>query len=74
MSTNETKITVDYSFAGLVKWVIAIITGMVGYNIHNSVGWAIVDFFFWPFVWIKWLIYHEVNMSIIKDTFSFFFQ
>jgi hypothetical protein len=47
---------------------------MIGYNIHGSIGYAIVDFFFAPIVWIKWLIYHEVNLTIIKETFSFFFK
>lgn len=49
-------------------------TAMIGYTIHNSIGWAIMDFLFTPIVWCKWLIYQEVNMSIIKQTFDFFLK
>jgi hypothetical protein len=52
----------------------ALITAMIGYQIHNSVGWAIFDFFLSPLVWMKWLVFHEVNLTIIKETFSFFFK
>jgi hypothetical protein len=49
-------------------------TAMIGYTIHNSIGWAIMDFIFWPIAWCKWLIMQEVNMSIIKETFNFFLK
>lgn len=56
-------------------WVLAIVTAIIGYNVNNhSLFWAIVDFFFWPLAWIKWLICQEVNMTIIKESFSFFLQ
>jgi hypothetical protein len=48
-------------------------TAMVGYSIHHSVGWAIIDWLFWPVAWVKWLVCHEVSLSLIKSTFSFFF-
>jgi len=54
--------------------IISIATAVIGMQIHNSVFWAIVDFFFWPFAWLKWLICHEVSISIIKEAFSFFFN
>ena len=54
--------------------ILSIATGMIGYHIHGSVFWAIMDFIFMPFVWCKWLIMHQVNMSIIKHTFMFFMQ
>ena len=53
---------------------ISFLTGMIGYQIHNSIFWAIMNFIFWPISWIKWLIYHEVNLSIIKETFSWFLK
>ncbi len=57
------------------SWIAAIFTAIVGYTVNNgSLFWAIVDFFFWPLAWIKWLIFQEVNLSIIKESFSFFFQ
>ena len=49
-------------------------TAMVGHTIHGSIGWAIIDFFFAPIAWIKWLLCHQVNLSIIKATFAFFVQ
>lgn len=58
----------------LLYFSVAIATGMIGHNIHGSIGWTIFDMLFVPIAWAKWLIYHDVNMSIIKDTFSFFLQ
>jgi hypothetical protein len=54
--------------------ILSIVTAMIGYRMHGSIFWAIVDFFFAPLVWCKWLILHQVNMSIIKHTFIFFLQ
>jgi hypothetical protein len=54
--------------------ILSVLTAMVGYYIHGNVFWAIMDFIFMPFVWCKWLIMHQVNMSIIKHTFMFFMQ
>jgi len=56
------------------NFFISICTGMIGYQIHNSVFWGIMNFIFWPISWIKWLIYHEVNLSIIKETFEWFLK
>ncbi len=42
--------------------IACICTAKVGYSIHGDVFWSIVDFFFAPFVWAKWLIYNEVNL------------
>jgi hypothetical protein len=47
---------------------------MIGYTIHGSIFWAIIDWIFMPIAWCKWLICHEVNMTIIRETFSFFFK
>ena len=58
----------------LIYFIFCIATAMIGYKLHSSIFWAIVDFLFAPFVWAKWLIMQQVNMSIIKDTFSFFFR
>ena len=67
-------IKINYGFGNLPYTIIAVCTSMIGYNIHNSIFWAVVDFIFFPIVWIKWLICHEVTLSIIKDTFSFFLK
>lgn len=54
--------------------VISLITAMIGHTIHSSIFWSIMDFIFWPIAWIKWIIYQEVNVTIIKETFGFFFK
>ena len=64
----------ENSISSLLYTIVCVCTAMIGYNIHGSVGWSILDFFFAPLVWIKWLVLHEVNLTIIKDTFSFFFN
>jgi len=58
---------------GFPYTIFAVCTAMIGYTIHNSVFWSIVDFFFAPIAWIKWLICHEVTLKIIKETFNWFF-
>lgn len=57
----------------LMGLIIAVLTAMIGYTIHSSIFWSIIDFFFFPLAWIKWLIFHEVTMSVIKQTFAWFF-
>ena len=57
----------------LLYTIFSIMTAMIGHTIHGSLFWAIVDFFFCPIAWAKWLICHEVTMSIVKTTFAWFF-
>ncbi len=55
-----------------VIWAIwGVLVAMVGYTIHGSVFWSIVDFFFSVIAPLKWIICHEVTFAIIKQTFSF---
>ena len=61
------------SLGGLIWLLFDIAIAMIGYTIHSSLFWAIMDFIFSPIACIKWLIMHEVNLTIIKQTFSFFF-
>ena len=57
-----------------VLWaVFATLTAMIGYTIHGSFFWAVIDFIFSPVAWAKWLICHEVTMAVIKNTFTWFF-
>lgn len=58
----------------LIFIILAIATAVVGYEIHHSIFWSIVDFFFWPFALLKWFLCQEINLSIIKQAFSFFLQ
>ena len=58
-----------------IIWLIFdVCTAMVGYTIHGSIGWSIIDFIFAPLVWLKWLLYHEVTLTIIKTTFEWFLK
>lgn len=58
----------------LLYTVFSVLTAMIGYQIHGSFFWSIVDFFFTPLAWIKWLICHEVTASVLHNTFSWFFN
>ena len=58
----------------IIYFLFTLATAMIGYTIHSSLFWSIMDYFFAPITWAKWLIYHEVNMVIIKQTFSWFFN
>lgn len=69
MAKKSVNINISFPYV-----LFALITSMIGYHIHGSIGWAIFDWVFAPFVWIKWLFCHEVNLQIIKDTFSWFFN
>ncbi len=53
--------------------IFCILTASIGYTIHGSFFWSAIDFLFCPIVWAKWLICHEVTLSIIKTTFQWFF-
>lgn len=56
----------------LIYLVICLCTAKIGETIHGSIFWAFVDFFFAPLAWCKWLIWEEVNLTIIKESFKFF--
>lgn len=49
-------------------------TAMIGYTRHGSLLWAIFDGIFNEIVWIKWLILHEVNISLIVKSFTWFLK
>ena len=51
--------------------IFSIFVAMVGYTIHHSVFWCIMDFLFAPFTLIKWIVLHEITFSIIQQTFYF---
>jgi len=45
---------------------------MIGYTIHGSIFWCILDFIFAPIAVAKWLVCQEITLAIIKQTFAFF--
>ena len=69
----STKVSLNCGGNGLLYTVFCVLTAMIGHTIHGSLLWAIMDFIFCPFAWIKWIIYQEVNMTIIRTTFTWFF-
>lgn len=52
----------------------ATFTAMVGYTIHNSFWWSVANFIAAPVSWVWWFCYHEVSVSVIKNTFSWFLK
>lgn len=69
MAENK-KTTVKIGFPNWKTWLLGLPTGIIGYQIHSSVFWAIMDVLFWPFAWFKWLLLSEVNLSIIQEAFN----
>lgn len=58
----------------LIYILICICTANIGMNIHGSIFWAIMDWIFMPFAWIKWVLCHEVSLTIIKTSFDWFLK
>ena len=52
-------------------FLLGVATAMVGHQIHGSLFWAIVDFFFCPLAWAKWLVCHEVSLTVLRGAFGF---
>lgn len=59
------------SSGGFLYFLLGIATAMIGYHMHHDLVWAVLDWVFFPIAWAKWLICQEVNLTIIKETFSF---
>lgn len=64
----------DRTLGGIIYMVCAICTGVIGKHIHGSMFWAVMDWIFAPFAWIKWLLCEEVTWNIVKHSFDFFFK
>lgn len=64
----------EHPFQAVLFVLFMFATAMIGYEYHKSVFWAIVDFLFPIFAWIKWIICHNVDLNIIRNTFSWFFN
>ena len=45
----------------LLGILFATMIAMIGYTIHGSWFWAIIDFFFSPFALIKFMICHDLS-------------
>lgn len=74
---GETKKVYVYTgspFWGWIWFAFHVCTAIIGHHIHGSFWWALFDWIFAPLVWVKWLICHEVNVSIIREAFDFFLK
>lgn len=71
---DENKSGCGCSTTTFIHVLFGILTAMVGYHIHYSVFWTIIDFLFWPIAIIKWVIFHEITLRVLKDTFGWFFN
>lgn len=58
----------------IIYFLFQIATAMIGYTIHGNLFYSFVNLCFAPLAWLYWLITHNVNMTIIQQTFSFLFQ
>lgn len=70
--TKEFKI--KFNMTRFIYTLFCLATAMIGYTIHHNLFYSIINFIFAPISWIYWLITHDVNMSVIKETFSFFMK
>lgn len=70
---SDQKISINW-VPGPVRTILGILTAMVGFTIHGSIFWAVVDFFFWPVAVCYWLVTHTLTSSVLKSTFSFLLQ
>ncbi|GGG60711.1 hypothetical protein [Hymenobacter glacieicola] len=55
----------------LIVLLFSVAVAMIGYTIHGSIFWSIVDFIFSPIALIKWLICHELTLTVLHQTFDF---
>lgn len=53
--------------------IVCVLTSMVGYTIHGSLFWSIIDFLFAPIAIVKWIVCKEMTLEVIKQTFEWFF-
>lgn len=51
-----------------------VIVAMVAYTITGSIFWSVVDAIFSPIAITKWLICHDLTLTVLKHTFQFLGQ
>lgn len=54
-------------------FIFSVLMAMIGYTIHGSIFWSIMDFLFSAIALVKWIICHEITLTVIKETFTWFF-
>jgi hypothetical protein len=68
---NRARIAIKIPYVNWLLLLYSTMIAMIGYQIHQSAAWAVVDFFFSLIVPMKWLIFHEVNLTIVRESFAF---
>lgn len=71
---SNSNVKVNFGCVNPFHFIMGVLTAIIGYEIHGSLFWAIVDFIFYPIAIVKWLICQELTLSIIKEAFSFFLK
>jgi hypothetical protein len=71
---SNKKVTYSFRPISIPNIIFSLPTAMIGYQIHSSGFWAFMDFIFWPLAWIKWVIFQEVTLTIIKSAFDWFLK
>lgn len=57
----------------IIYTIFCVLTTMIGHTLHESLFWSVMDFIFCPIAWAKWLICHEVTLTVLKNAFAWFF-
>lgn len=70
---REKKPYYYYTFNSIYL-IFSFLTSMIGYTKNDSLIWAILNFFFPIISWFKWIVFKEINLTIIKNTFDWFFK
>jgi hypothetical protein len=60
--------------SGWIYIAFCLFTSMIGYHKHHDISYAILDWIFAPIVWIYWFVTQQINLTIINETFAFFFK
>jgi len=68
------EVEVIYRDNSIIWMLFSTFTAIIGVNIHGLNIWTLVDFLFAPFVFIYWLVTHQVTLQIIKDSFKWFLE
>lgn len=74
MSTKHVHYHYSSSIGKFLYFLVCTATAMIGYQIHHSVFYSILNFIFAPLSWLVWLVCHDVNMTIIHKAFDFLFS
>lgn len=64
-------INLIYLACSMLYFIFALATAMIGYQLRHDVVMALVNFVFAPLSWVVWLVRHEVNLTVLKQTFGF---